>query len=308
MNKITNSIPYIAGYIDGDGCFYVGKTIQKPKMIVAFEYSIQIVSVKRDILNVFRNYFGGCIRKKPFKKLHRDAFCWTIKGQESISLTKQILPFMVDKAYQGEIFVQFAKLIFRNNFKTVKNSLLNERNRLINLIREDKHMNNLITQEDIEGPKEKANTITPSSVDYPYLAGLIDSEGCFRIKKWKPKKRPNPVYNINLEIGNTKLPLMPWLIERFGGSVVFIPAKANKKAAAIWTLSAAALYEILPKIRPFLTNKQIVCDKLIEFQKTILPNGGDRHSELFRALFEKRREIREKIISEIHKLNHKGSH
>ena len=50
-----------------------------------------------------------------------------------------------------------------------------------------------------------------------------------------------------------------------------------------------------------------ICDKLIEFQETILPNGGDRHSELFRALFEKRQEVRERIVQEIHQLNHKGS-
>ncbi len=303
----TNLLPYAAGYIDGDGCFYIGKTTQKPKIITVYEYSIQTVSVKKPVLDLLAEIFGGFVRKKPYKVKHRDAFCWTIKGQFSVQLAEQIMPFLVDKNIQCKLFLQFAKLIYCNKFRTVDTSIINQRNDLISQIRWERHMNNLITREDIEALKHRKCIITPSSIDYPYLAGLIDSEGCFRIKKWKPKNRPNEVYNITVEIGNTKLPVLPWLVERFGGSVVFIAAKANKKASATWTLSAAALYEILPKIRPFLISKKEVCDMLIEFQKTILPNGGDRHSELFRALFEKRREVREQIIREVHQFNLKGS-
>lgn len=303
----TNLLAYIAGYIDGDGCFYLGKTIQKSKMIIVYEYSIQIVSVKKPVLDLFKNIFGGFIIKKPFKLNHKDAFSWTIKGIKSAQLAEQIMPYLVDKQIQCNLFIQFSKLIYFNKFKTINNLLINQREELINNIRQERIMNNFITREDIEALNNQKHTITPSDIDYPYLAGLIDSEGCFRIKKWKPKNRPNEVYNITVEIGNTKLPIMPWLINRFGGSVVFIPAKSNKRASATWTLSAAALYVILPKIRPYLVSKQEVCDKLIEFQKTILPNGGDRHSELFKALFEKRREIREKIIQEVHQFNLKGS-
>jgi hypothetical protein len=304
----TELLAYAAGYIDGDGCIYLGKTIQKPKLITVYEYSIQTVSVKKPVLDHFKSIFGGHIRLKPFKKRHKDAFCWTIKGNIAVQFAQQIFPYLIDKKYQCSLLIEFSQLITRNNFRTVEDSVVNKRNDLIKSIRWERDMEHKITKEDIEALKDKKLTVTPSEIDYPYMAGLIDSEGCFRIKKWKPKNRPNEVYNITVEIGNTRLPVLPWLMERFGGSVVYIPAKANKKASATWTLSAAALYEILPKIRPFLVTKQEICDKLIEFQKTILSNGGDRHSELFRVLFEKRREIRERIIQEIHKLNLKGSH
>ena len=52
---------YAAGYVDGDGCIYLGKTIQKPKMITVYEYSVQIVSVKRPVLDQFKNVWGGYI-------------------------------------------------------------------------------------------------------------------------------------------------------------------------------------------------------------------------------------------------------
>ncbi|MDQ1328103.1 MAG: 2 protein, partial [Candidatus Poribacteria bacterium] len=294
---------YTAGYIDGDGCIYLGKFIQKPKLITVYEYSIQIVSVKREVLDWLQGIYGGSVKKKPFKEKHRDTFCLTVKGRESAYLAQAIQFFLVEKKDQCSMLVQFSWLIHCNQFKPVDQNLLNKREELINNIRKDKHMNNLITKESIDSLTDRKLTVTPCEEDYAYLAGLIDSEGCFRIKKWKPKNKPNHAYNISVEIGNTKLPILPWLVERFGGSVVFIPAKTNKRSSATWTLSAAALYEILPKIGLFLTSKKEVCDKLIEFQKTILPNGGDRHSELFRALFEKRMKIRERIINEVHKFN-----
>jgi hypothetical protein len=306
--ETQNICAYAAGYVDGDGCIYLGKTTQKPKMIVVYEYNVQITSVKRPVLDLFKSIWGGSIQKRPYKPGHRDAFCWTIKGRISTYFIQDINYYLVEKHQQAHFLVMFSHLVHCNNFQTVEQTIIDEREDLINKIREERHLNNHVTKEAIEQLKERQYAVTPTEIDYPYLAGLIDSEGCFRIKKWKPKNKPNHVYNITVEIGNTKIPILPWLVERFGGSVVFIDAKANRKASATWTLSAAALYEILPKVRPFLTIKQEVCDKLIEFQKTILPNGGDRHSELFKALFEKRIEIRERIIKEVHEFNLKGSH
>ena len=310
MLGIMNSesfFKYTAGYVDGDGCFYVGITFQKPKMIKVYEASIQIVSVKKTILDKFQEFYGGYIQKKPFKSRHKDAYCWTIKGDAAHKTTLFIKDHLVDKQIQADLFIKYCENITSNNFRKVSSEFIDIREEMIKQIREDKHMNNFVTKEAIEKLNDLQFTVTPQELDYPYLAGLIDSEGCFRIKKWKPSNRPNEVYNINLEIGNTKLPILPWLVERFGGSVCFIPAKGVKKASATWTLSAAALFKILPKISPFLCGKKEVCDKLIEFQSTILPNGGDRHSELFHALFEKRRKIRERIIDEVHQLNKKGN-
>ena len=91
---------YIAGYIDGDGCLYIGKTIQKPKMILVYEYSIQIASVKRPVLDLFMDTCVGSIRKKLHEPNHRDTFCWTIKGPNAINLAEQTFPYLVDKKAQ----------------------------------------------------------------------------------------------------------------------------------------------------------------------------------------------------------------
>lgn len=301
-------LSYCAGYIDGDGCFYLGKTLQKPKKIIVYEYSIQVLSVKRKVLDMFCELFGGFVRIKAKRINQKIPYAWSIKGQEAAYLAKLIVNMLIDKKIACAFFIEFAKTIFPNCGEKISHELYQKREEIITKIREDRHMNNFVTKEAIEMLNDRKKIINPIPRDFAYLAGLIDSEGCFRIKHWKPKNRPNEVYNISVEIGNTKFPVLPFLIERFGGSICFIPAKINKKASAVWTLSARALYDILPKIYPFLVNKKDICEKLIEFQNTILPNGGDRHSKLFHALFEKNRANRDRIIAEVHELNAKGDH
>ena len=82
-------------------------------------------------------------------------------------------------------------------------------------------MSDWVTKEKVNSLKKIGQHIEPTEDDYAYIAGIIDSEGCFRIKKWKPKDKPNYVYAINLEIGNKRFPIFPWLTERFGGNTVF---------------------------------------------------------------------------------------
>jgi len=248
-------IRYISGYLDGDGCFYLGKTIQKHKNIVVYEYSIQIVSVKRKVLDTFCKHFGGHVGIKPDKVNHKRAYVWTAKCDTAKKLALKVFPHVIDKKLQCKYFIELCNSINCNNFKVVSNNNLIDRDQIIEKSRRNKEMEGLITKEDIERINQNKLTVIPTDFDFPYLAGLIDSEGCFRIKKWKPINKPNHVYNITVEIGNTKFPILPWLLERFGGSVCFIPAKENKRASATWTLSAAALYAILPRICVYLCNK-----------------------------------------------------
>lgn len=303
---MKTTIPYAAGYIDGDGCLYLGKTIQKPKNIIVYEYSIQIVSVKRKSLEFLSNAFGGYIRKKPQRERRKLPYCWTIKTINALNFAKMIYPFLTDKRRSCEYFIKFASSITPNAGKITPNETINFRNNLISKIRKEKHMIDWVTKEKVDSLKQIGQYIEPTEEDYAYLAGLIDSEGCFRIKKWKPKDKPNYVYAINLEIGNKRFPIFPWLTERFGGNTGFYYSKNIIKPMAIWTISARSLANIIHKVYPFLICKKDVSKKIIEFIDTILPNGGDRNSDAFKKRYTEVLSIRETIVNEIHNLNLKG--
>jgi hypothetical protein len=177
-------------------------------------------------------------------------------------------------------------------------------------MRNEIHKNNLVTKSQIFDLKNFKSTIKSSQEDFIYLAGLIDSEGCFRISaRFRYRNnRAEKIYNTVLEIGNTKIIIHKWLIKRFGGSITYIfPKNKNRRESATWSIHAKSLYPILFSVHPFLINKKDVCYQLMKFQQTILPNGGDRHSSFFKEEIKRRFLLRDKIIESVHKLNHKGN-
>lgn len=304
-NKTTFS--YLAGYLDGDGCFYAGKFLQKQNNIV-YEYSIQVLCVNKNVISYFTDTFGGAYRAKQKRPKQKIPYVWSIKNKHCKEVAYKVQRFLVEKKELCDYFIQFCNSISESNYQYPGKILIEKREKLIEKIREIRHMNDFVTKENIKSLEEITDFIVPSEEDLAYMAGFIDAEGCFRIKKWKPRNKPNHVYAIHLEIGNTKFPIFPWLLKRFGGNVNFHqPKNPKQKAVARWSLSAKSLYELIPKILPFLRTKKEVCTKLLEFQNTIIPNGGDRHSKEFHDLYTKVISQRELIVNEIHRLNSKGS-
>jgi len=295
----SNSYTYFAGYLDGDGCFYLGKTILKKNNRVKYKSAVVVSSTDKGIIKSFQFEYGGfCHLKKLRKKGHRLIYQFVIHGEKALHLTKTVKPFLIEKKEEAQMFCNFIE----KTSKTKKCSLIAQ-------LKEIKRSKNLIFEKD----KKALNKIIPSSKvienDFAYLAGFIDAECCLSITSEKPKNKPNLTYKIYLCCNNSKLPIFPWLIEKFGGSIFFIHRKKKNKKHRnqfMWRISGKTLSEILPKIYPFLKYKQPVCKKLMEFYKTILPNGGDRQSKAFKQSYAKVLAKRADIKSQVHLLNAKG--
>jgi hypothetical protein len=298
-------LAYAAGYIDGDGCLYIG-TFATTKG-TTYEFSIQVSSVKKESTDWLKKTFGGSTRSKETEGNRRTPHVWTIKGKKSLSLAEAILPYLVDKNQECQIFIEFALSIINNNFQPLKDEGVADRVALIERIREIRHHTGGLRRQFICRMKGIYASLTPTDLEVAYMAGLIDAEGCFRVKKWSVKNKPNPVFAICLEIGNTKKAFFEWILMRFGGTLVFVEAKTeNRKHSCIWTLSSKRLNFFINRFCSYLKIKKPVCEKIIEFFKTNLPNGGDRHSDAFKKTYSAILEVREKIISDIHSLNAKG--
>lgn len=306
---MQNHLIYAAAYIEGDGCFRLNTYfIDKIKV---YERSITITSVCEETILYFLKTFGGYTGIAPFKERHKKAYVWTIKGNKAFFLAKKLFPYFVSKKIECSIFIDLCKTIIPNDFKKICNETIETRNDLLKQFKIERHESSLVTKHGIENLYDFKKTIIPTHNDYIFLAGLADSEGCFRISS-RHRNRNNKrekIYNTTFEIGNTKIEIIKWCVERFGGSIVFVPAQKRNKGRrnfATWGIHAKSLFPILSNIRPFLKNKKSVCEELIKFQQTILPNGGDRHSESFRKDFLCRVAEREKIIVNVHKLNKRG--
>ena len=300
-----NDLAYAAGYIDGDGCLYLG-TYQSSKQTI-YEYSMQVCSVDKYITDWLKNTFGGSVRKKETIGNRRIPYVWTIKNQEAIKCAEAILPYLVAKHHEMQYWIEYALHVSDNDYLPLDQSMIEHRIALIANIRKTKHELNMIENGYNKKLKNTYPSLSPQTEEFAYMAGLIDAEGCFRIKKWSPKNKPNHVYTISLEIGNTNKLFFDWLLLRFGGTLTFIkPKESSRKNSCTWSLQSKRLNFYLPLLVSFLKHKQPMCNKLIEFHKTIIPNGGDRHSRLFKETYVNIIAKREAIVEEIHILNAKG--
>lgn len=301
MKKNINktNLSYLAGYIDGDGCFFISKVTNKNRTAYKFPQAIIISSVNKEILDWCKQLYGGSISTnynvpKDNKPLHY----YGLRKLKAVPLTEEIYPYLVEKREEARVFLDFAAS------KNVK-----EKINLIYKIKVLKKATNLVARHHIIEFEPFKNAITPTIEDFAYLAGFIDAECCFTIQKHLSKPRPNYVYQILLQCNNTKAPFFLWVLQRFGGNINFINRSAHQKAERnqlTWRLAGKALSKILDKIYPFLKHKKPVCEQLMKFYETTLPNGGARHTQTFRTQYSKVIEIREEIISKVHKLNSKG--
>lgn len=292
MKKLTS---YMAGYIDGDGCFY----IQKESNPIKYRAKLIISSTSNVMISFFKNKFGGFVRSQPiYNKNHKTQFNWIIGGKYAMEFSNKLLSYLVEREEEARIFIKF---ISSKSKKYKEKGIKN--------MKEHRFLNKCITKEVFDDIQTTRFSGIHEETDYCYLAGFIDAECCLGISKYKPKNRPNFTYKISLICNNTSPNIFYWFKERLGGSMSFVPRNEKNpkhKNQICWHLTGNQLSKILPKIYPYLISKKEICGKLMEFYKTTLPNGGDRHSETFKQTYEEVLIQREKIVNEIHKLNSKG--
>lgn len=284
---------YIAGYIDGDGCFDIRRNSKKTNC------RIDISSTNLDILVYFAKVFGGGVQisKKGNRPSHKPCHHWIIYGKNSLDFSLEIFPYLVEKRSQCEAYISVLQSIGKLK-ETAKEIFYN--------IKDNPQT---VTKLDCEFLKCIKKSIIPSIEDFIYLAGFIDAECSFGIMSYIPKNRPNKVYKVFLACNNTCSPVFYWLMHRFGGQVHFINRNNQNskwRDQISWRISSRSLYSILKQIIPYLRFKKPVCEKLIEFYETTLPNGGARHTQTFRDAYAIILAKRERILHEVHKLNQKG--
>lgn len=99
----------------------------------------------------------------------------------------------------------------------------------------------------------------PTTNEICYLAGVLDSDGCISISKMKPGKQRtvNPRYVLTMNVVNTSLNLMHWLVEKFGGH--FKPRSVrgpNHRTVYDWWFNNGKCIWILKLVEPFLIVKK----------------------------------------------------
>lgn len=122
--------------------------------------------------------------------------------------------------------------------------------------------------------------LVASSIEWAYLAGIIDGEGCVTVNESKPnRKNFSPRFRLVLKITNTSEHLISWVHERFAGYIYLSHAIGQHKATKnCWTVSwmGGNAEEILKGCFPYLIVKKYQAElafKLREMVGSYSPKG-----------------------------------
>lgn len=100
-----------------------------------------------------------------------------------------------------------------------------------------------------------------NTFELPYLAALIDGEGCIDLNKHNHTITLTP----RVRVGMTNINIILDLREQFGGSFHTRKANANRKAAYTWSLTGKPAVDFLLSIRQWLRIKGPQADLVIGY-------------------------------------------
>jgi hypothetical protein len=308
MNLTQQQLAYIAGFLEGDGSFQIMRYNSKRSGHV-YEYRISAYNTKEEVIKWFADTIGGYYGHVKSSPRWKKPFHWNIKNQEAIQLAQALHPYLISKKEEVSIWLEYAQNVIPNRTNKRTQETIDLRMNLIKKIRDLRNNKNCVRKEDIVEYCTISSNYYPTQIDLAYLAGLVDAEGCFRLHRLIKKNRLNPTYASVLEIGNTNALFFPWLMKTFGGNITFVKSKEPKrKNHAVWYIMASQIRLFIHDLVKYLIIKRPVCNQIIEFEQTILPNGGDRHSQKFKDSYKEVLIKRDLIFAQIQSLNTKGHH
>jgi hypothetical protein len=272
-------LAYAAGYIDGNGCFYIGEIKTSP----FFQDTFSIISTNFDNIEWFNEHFEGTIQVKKTKQKNRLPSYHFVFTKEGYKFLNRIKPFLIEKFKECEVFLNFRS----NNFKESRKSLV----KAMKILKEETYLIKTSLKEEIESLR---NTLKATKEDFAYLAGFVDAECSLDISKVMQKRGKTPTYRAQLQCNNSKSPFFYWVSRKFGGQFHFLDKShlPNCRNQMLWRIANLQLDPILQGIYPFLVHKKPICAELMKLREKVLSKDFSGREEIY----QKTRQLNQPII------------
>lgn len=89
-------LAYLAGYLDGEGCF---RWHSGPQIEIENTFPHTLIEVRKT--------FGGGVRKvrRTQASNHRTAWKWYVRGDNAVDTLEMVMPFLIEKKRQAELLL-----------------------------------------------------------------------------------------------------------------------------------------------------------------------------------------------------------
>ena len=139
-NHTHDDIVYLAGYIDGDGCFYAGK-VKQGRYGTGYQFSIKLIVSGCDKISIdwMGETFGGNNEKqsRPAKNRPNDriVYHWVATGELLDYLLPKIEPYLKNKKRQCQIMMLMRETFANIGSQRLPMEIIEKRMELIKEIR-----------------------------------------------------------------------------------------------------------------------------------------------------------------------------
>lgn len=134
MGTDSSDLAYIAGYLDGEGCFSVGRH---------WKISIICENTHRPTIEWLHSIFNGSFSARIFKRKPqwRPTYRWQVVGNDALSVCQIIAPYLREKTEQALLLIAIQ---LRKQSGSIRRRIANdeatERDRLAALVKGLKHV------------------------------------------------------------------------------------------------------------------------------------------------------------------------
>lgn len=139
-NQSPEQLAYLAGIVDGEGCFYFGKVKQgRYGNGTQWHCKLAVTSTDRCLTDWLNNLFGGTkeqrYRYTSKKTYYRPVYRWDATGLMLNYICPKILPYLIIKKKQCELFIEIRKTYANIGSKRLPEHIVQQREAFLIAIR-----------------------------------------------------------------------------------------------------------------------------------------------------------------------------
>lgn len=242
MDKENLDMAYAAGALDGDGSFYICR--RENKKSIKYVAGVNIGKSSKQLIDFFSDRFEGNIDQRG------DHYRFAIScSKRLIPFLEKIIPYINTKKNQAAILLNWLKEGMPNKEETY----LAFKN---------------INQERVDELEPANDCIIEEPLKWAYLAGLMDTDGCFMInKRNNHNKMKSPNHTARISFGEVDARPLSYIKNVFPFGTVNKKDYSNtKNGRFVWELVVIEeIKEFLNRILPYMLVKKPNAEILLNF-------------------------------------------
>jgi len=262
---------YLAGVIDGDGCMYISKVARKDKpQGCMYVPGISVVKSSEDLIKKVSSLINGsvCVKGKQYR--------WYCNSKNRCaSAIPIVFTHLRSKKEQAKIVLKFClgEMGGEDAYNVCQ------------------YLNKVHDETKID---TTCRTRTETPERWAYIAGLMDTDGCFMISKRDLSRRGciNPTYVAKISFGETDSRTTSAIWESFPkGSITY------KQGRQVWELVISSeIIEFIEKILPYMTAKKKNAEVLLGYCQNYAPMRKGAHLGISRETLDFREKCYQNLL------------